>query len=49
VDTLQAFRAHRADAAVVVAYGMILPQPILDAPRERGVSRVRSLWFTPLP
>src|SRR5438270_13795245 len=27
------FRAHGADAAVVVAYGMILPQAILDAPR----------------
>lgn len=27
------FRAHRADAAVVVAYGLILPKPILDAPR----------------
>jgi methionyl-tRNA formyltransferase len=26
------FRAHAADAAVVVAYGMILPQIILDAP-----------------
>ena len=26
------FRAHRADAAVVVAYGLILPRPILDAP-----------------
>jgi methionyl-tRNA formyltransferase len=25
--------AHQADAAVVVAYGMILPQVILDAPR----------------
>jgi methionyl-tRNA formyltransferase len=25
------FRAHRADAAVVVAYGLILPQAILDA------------------
>ncbi|MEH2510961.1 methionyl-tRNA formyltransferase [Nitrobacteraceae bacterium AZCC 1564] len=25
------FRAHNADAAVVVAYGMILPQSILDA------------------
>src|SRR6516165_10447877 len=25
------FRAHRADAAVVVAYGLILPKPILDA------------------
>ena len=32
-DSLQAFRGHGADAAVVVAYGMILPQPILDAPR----------------
>ena len=28
-----AFRAHDADAAVVVAYGLILPKPILDAPR----------------
>jgi methionyl-tRNA formyltransferase len=28
-----AFRAHGADAAVVVAYGLILPKPILDAPR----------------
>jgi methionyl-tRNA formyltransferase len=26
------FRAHDADAAVVVAYGMILPQAILDTP-----------------
>ena len=26
------FRAHDADAAVVVAYGLILPQAILDAP-----------------
>jgi methionyl-tRNA formyltransferase len=31
-EALEAFRAHNADAAVVVAYGMILPQPILDAP-----------------
>jgi methionyl-tRNA formyltransferase len=29
------FRSHEADAAVVVAYGMILPQNILDIP-ERG-------------
>src|ERR1043166_3728010 len=28
------FRAHEADAAVVVAYGMILPQAILDAPKH---------------
>jgi len=27
----EAFRAHRADAAVVVAYGLILPKPILEA------------------
>lgn len=28
-----AFRALDADAAVVVAYGLILPKPVLDAPR----------------
>jgi methionyl-tRNA formyltransferase len=27
------FRAHNADAAVVVAYGLILPKVILDAPK----------------
>jgi len=32
-DALAEFRAHDADAAVVVAYGMILPQAILDAPK----------------
>jgi methionyl-tRNA formyltransferase len=32
-EAVQAFRGHGADAAVVVAYGMILPQPILDAAR----------------
>jgi methionyl-tRNA formyltransferase len=32
-EALEEFRAHQADAAVVVAYGMILPQAILDAPR----------------
>jgi methionyl-tRNA formyltransferase len=31
-EALEAFRAHNADAAVVVAYGMILPQAILDTP-----------------
>src|SRR4051794_9428906 len=31
-EALEAFRAHNADAAVVVAYGMILPKTILDAP-----------------
>jgi methionyl-tRNA formyltransferase len=32
-ESLEEFRAHGADAAVVVAYGMILPQAILDAPK----------------
>ena len=32
-EALEQFRAHDADAAVVVAYGMILPQAILDTPR----------------
>jgi methionyl-tRNA formyltransferase len=31
-DASEQFRAHRADAAVVVAYGLILPKPILDTP-----------------
>jgi methionyl-tRNA formyltransferase len=32
-EALEAFCAHDADAAVVVAYGMILPQAILDTPK----------------
>jgi methionyl-tRNA formyltransferase len=32
-EALAEFSAHEADAAVVVAYGMILPQAILDAPK----------------
>jgi len=32
-EALKEFRAHAADAAVVVAYGLILPQAILDAPK----------------
>jgi len=31
-EALEEFRAHNADAAVVVAYGMILPRAILEAP-----------------
>jgi methionyl-tRNA formyltransferase len=27
------FQSHQADAAVVVAYGLILPKPVLDAPK----------------
>jgi methionyl-tRNA formyltransferase len=32
-EAQEQFRAHHADAAVVVAYGMILPQAILDTPK----------------
>jgi methionyl-tRNA formyltransferase len=32
-EALEEFRVHNAQAAVVVAYGMILPQAILDAPK----------------
>ncbi len=32
-DVQAAFSAHKADAAVVVAYGLILPKAILEAPR----------------
>ena len=30
-EAIEAFRGHKADAAVVVAYGLILPVPILEA------------------
>ena len=30
-EAVAAFRAHKADAAVVVAYGLILPVPVLEA------------------
>jgi methionyl-tRNA formyltransferase len=30
----RAFAAHGADVGVVVAYGLILPRPVLDAPRN---------------
>jgi methionyl-tRNA formyltransferase len=33
-EAQDAFRAHRADAVVVVAYGLILPKPVLDTPRR---------------
>jgi methionyl-tRNA formyltransferase len=31
-EAQETLRGHQADAAVVVAYGLILPKPILDAP-----------------
>lgn len=33
-EQTELFRAHNADVAVVVAYGLILPKPILDASRH---------------
>ena len=33
-EAAETFRAHDADVAVVVAYGLLLPQAILDAPRH---------------
>src|SRR5438067_13472305 len=30
-EAVAEFRAHKADAAIVVAFGLILPKPILDA------------------
>lgn len=38
-----AFRALGADVAVVVAYGLLLPQPILDAPRHGALNGHASL------
>ncbi len=32
-DALETFRNHQADIAIVAAYGLILPQAVLDAPR----------------
>jgi methionyl-tRNA formyltransferase len=33
-DAVAAMQAHRADVAVVVAYGLLLPQAILDSPQH---------------
>lgn len=33
-DVQVRFAAHGADVAIVVAYGLILPRPVLDAPRK---------------
>jgi methionyl-tRNA formyltransferase len=42
-EAAETFRAHEADLAVVVAYGMILPRAILDAPRLGCVNLHASL------
>lgn len=33
-DAAETFRSHRAHAAVVVAYGLLLPKAVLDAPAD---------------
>lgn len=42
-EALAIFRAHAADLGVVVAYGMILPQAILDAPAQGCINLHGSL------
>ncbi len=42
-EAVATFRAHAADLGVVVAYGMILPQAILDAPAQGCVNLHGSL------
>lgn len=33
-DDVEKFRAHNADVAIVIAYGLLLPKEILDAPKH---------------
>lgn len=40
-EALEVFQSHKADVAVVVAYGLLLPQVILDAP-ERGCLNIHA-------
>lgn len=42
-DARAAFAAHAADLAIVAAYGLILPQAVLDAPRRGCVNLHASL------
>ena len=42
-DEQEAFAALEADVAVVVAYGLILPKPILDAPKKGCINIHASL------
>jgi methionyl-tRNA formyltransferase len=42
-EAAQAFSSYRADCAVVVAYGQILPQHVLDAPKHGCVNVHASL------
>ncbi|MGZ3366455.1 MAG: methionyl-tRNA formyltransferase [Caulobacteraceae bacterium] len=43
-DAVAAFQALDLDAAVVVAYGQILPAAVLDAPRHGSFNLHASLW-----
>lgn len=42
-DDIETFRAHKADLAIVIAYGLILPQSILDAPIQGALNLHASL------
>lgn len=42
-EAVETFRAHAADVAVVVAYGLLLPKAILEAPRFGAVNLHASL------
>lgn len=49
---VEAFKAHDLDVAVVAAYGMLLPQAILDAPKHGCINIHPSLlprWRGPSP
>ncbi|MEM1049974.1 MAG: methionyl-tRNA formyltransferase, partial [Pseudomonadota bacterium] len=43
VEAVERFRGHDADVAVVVAYGMLLPETILDAPGHGALNIHASL------
>jgi methionyl-tRNA formyltransferase len=43
LEIQQKFQSHDADVAVVVAYGLLLPQAILDMPREGCINLHASL------
>ena len=45
----QAFAVHGADVAVVVAYGLILPKPVLAAPRHGCLNLPCRAGAVPLP
>lgn len=42
-EALKQFSEHNADIAIVIAYGLLLPQPILDAPKLGCINAHASL------